>query len=60
ATCPEGTTVISGGAQPANFGVELTSTLRQGNGWLAQAKNNSGAASSLTAFAYCLTGGSSN
>lgn len=60
ATCPEGTTVISGGAQPANFGVELTSTLRQGNGWLAQAKNNSGAASTLTAFAYCLSGGSSN
>ncbi len=60
ATCPAGTTVISGGAQPANFGVELTSTLRSGNGWLAQAKNNSGAASSLTAFAYCLTGGSSN
>lgn len=60
ATCPEGTAVISGGAQPANFGVELTSTLRQGNGWLAQAKNNSGAASSLTAFAYCLSGGSSN
>ena len=27
-----------------------------GNGWLAQAKNNSGAASSLTAFAYCLAG----
>lgn len=60
ATCPAGTAVISGGAQPGNFGVELTSTLRQGNGWLAQAKNNSGAASSLTAFAYCLTGGSSN
>jgi hypothetical protein len=60
ATCPEGTTVISGGAQPANFGVELTSTLRNGNGWLAQARNNSGGASSLTAFAYCLTGGSSN
>jgi len=60
ATCPEGTTVISGGAQPANFGVELTSTLRSGNGWLAQAKNNSGGNSSLSAFAYCLTGGSSN
>jgi hypothetical protein len=60
ATCPEGTTVISGGAQPANFGVELTSTLRNGNGWQAQARNNSGGASSLTAFAYCLTGGSSN
>lgn len=60
AICPEGTVVISGGAQPANFGVELTSTLRQGNGWLVQARNNSGTASSLTAFAYCLTGGSSN
>jgi hypothetical protein len=60
ATCPAGTTVISGGAQPANFGVEMTSTLRSGNGWLYQAKNNSGAPSTLTAFAYCLTGGSSN
>jgi len=52
--------VISGGAQPANFGVEMTSTLRNGNGWLYQAKNNNGAASTLTVFAYCLTGGSSN
>jgi hypothetical protein len=60
ATCPAGTTVISGGAQPANFGVEMTSSLRSGNGWLYQAKNNTGAASTLTAFAYCLTGGSSN
>jgi hypothetical protein len=58
--CPAGTTVISGGAQPANFGVEMTSSLRSGNGWLYQAKNNSGAASTLTVFAYCLTGGSSN
>lgn len=58
--CPAGTTVISGGGQPANFGVEMTSTLRSGNGWLYQAKNNNGAASTLTVFAYCLTGGSSN
>jgi hypothetical protein len=58
--CPAGTTVISGGAQPANFGVEMTSSLRSGNGWLYQAKNNNGAASTLTVFAYCLTGGSSN
>jgi len=58
--CPAGTVVISGGGQPANFGVEMTSTLRSGNGWLYQAKNNNGAASSLTVFAYCLTGGSSN
>jgi hypothetical protein len=58
--CPAGTTVISGGAQPGNFGVEMTSSLRSGNGWLYQAKNNNGAASTLTVFAYCLTGGSSN
>jgi hypothetical protein len=58
--CPEGTTVISGGAQPQNFGVEMTSSLRSGNGWLYQAKNNNGSASTLTVFAYCLTGGSSN
>jgi hypothetical protein len=60
ATCPAGTTVISGGAQPANFGVEMTSSLRSGNGWLYQAKNNTANPSILTAFAYCLTGGSSN
>ncbi len=58
--CPAGTTVISGGGQPDNFGVEMTSTLRSGNGWLYQAKNNNAAASKLTVFAYCLTGGSSN
>jgi hypothetical protein len=58
--CPEGTTVISGGAQPANFGVEMTSSLRSGNGWLYQAKNNNASASSLSVFAYCLTSGSSN
>jgi hypothetical protein len=54
--CPAGTTVISGGAQPANFGVEMTSSLRSGNGWLYQAKNNTANASTLTVFAYCLTG----
>jgi hypothetical protein len=58
--CPAGTTVISGGAQPAQFGVEMTSSLRSGNGWLYQAKNNNASASTLTVFAYCLTGGSSN
>jgi hypothetical protein len=58
--CPAGTSVISGGAQPANFGVEMTSTLRSGNGWQYQAKNQNAAASTLTVFAYCLTGGSSN
>ena len=52
--------MISGGGQPANFGVEMTSSRPQGNGWLYQARNNNGAASSLTVFAYCLSGGSSN
>jgi|GEM_PF-704892 len=52
--CPAGTTVISGGGQPANFGVEMTSTLRSGNGWLYQARNTSGGASTLKVFAYCL------
>jgi hypothetical protein len=58
--CPADTVVISGGGQPANFGVEMTSTLRSGNGWLYQAKNQNGSASTLTVFAYCLAGGSSN
>jgi hypothetical protein len=53
--CPAGTTVISGGAQPANFGVEMTSSLRSGNGWLYQAKNNNANPSTLTVFAYCLS-----
>ena len=53
--CAPGEQVLGGGGQPANFGVEMTSAA-QGNGWLYQAKNNSGAASSLTAFALCLAG----
>jgi hypothetical protein len=56
ATCPAGSTVISGGGQAGNFGVELTSTRPNGNAWLTQAKNNSGGASTLTAFALCLVG----
>jgi hypothetical protein len=56
ATCPAGATVISGGAQPGLFGIELTSTRPNGNGWLAQAKNNTGTDSTLTAFALCLLG----
>lgn len=56
ATCPAGTQVISGGGQPGAFGVEMTSSVRNGNGWLYQAKNNSGQASTITAQAYCLEG----
>jgi hypothetical protein len=52
--CAPGETLISGGGQPANFGVEMTSSRPSGNGWLYQAKNNNGAPSTLTAFALCL------
>lgn len=58
--CPAGSTVISGGAQPTQYGVEMTSLLRSGNGWLYQARNNTANASTLKVFAYCLAGGSSN
>jgi hypothetical protein len=54
--CAPGEQVLSGGGQPGNFGVEMTSSRPQGNGWLYQAKNNSGGASTLTAFALCLAG----
>ncbi len=56
ATCPAGTVVISGGGQPTFFGVETTSLLKSGNGWEYQARNLSGVTTSLTAFAYCLSG----
>jgi hypothetical protein len=54
--CAAGEQVLSGGGQPANFGVEMTSSRPSGNGWLYQAKNNNGAASTITAFALCLAG----
>jgi hypothetical protein len=52
--CAAGERAISGGGQPGNFGVEMTSTRPNGNGWLYQAKNNNAAASTITAFALCL------
>lgn len=54
-TCPAGSIVISGGGQPTFFGVEMTSSLKSGNGWEYQARNNSAFTTSLTAFAYCLS-----
>lgn len=55
ANCLAGEQVISGGGQPANFGVEMTTTRPSGNGWLYQAKNNNGADSTVTAFVLCLS-----
>ncbi len=54
AQCPSGSVVLSGGAQPGLFTVTLTSTRPSGNGWLAQAHNPTGSATTLTAFALCL------
>jgi hypothetical protein len=58
--CPAGTVVISGGGRAGLYQVHLASTYRSGNGWHVDARNNAGANTTLTAYAYCLTGGSSN
>jgi hypothetical protein len=58
--CPEGTTVISGGGFSSLFSIHMAGSFRNGNGWRVDAKNNSGTDGSVQAFAYCLSGGSSN
>lgn len=60
ATCPAGTTVISGGGLSGLYSVALVGTVRSGNGWAAYAHSNSANDTTITAYAYCLTGGSSN
>lgn len=52
--CGQDEQMLSGGGQPANFGVEMTSSRPSGNGWLYQAKNNNGTASTITAYVVCL------
>lgn len=57
ATCPAGTTVISGGGSAGLYAVHLTSSYRSGNGWHIDARNNSaGTDTTITAYAYCLAG----
>jgi hypothetical protein len=56
ATCPSGTTVISGGGSAGLYAIHLTSTYRSGNGWHIDARNESAGANSITAYAYCLAG----
>jgi hypothetical protein len=60
ATCPAGTTVVSGGGLPGLYTVNLVGSLRSGNGWQALAHSAATKDTTLTAFAYCLSGGSSN
>jgi hypothetical protein len=52
--CPAGTTVISGGGRSSLYTIHLASSYRSGNGWHIDARNNSGANGTITAYAYCL------
>ena len=54
AICPDGTTVISGGGFADTFEMELTTSIRFGNGWRVQAQNDTGTDQTVTARAYCL------
>lgn len=58
--CPAGTTVISGGARSGFYQVHLASSYRSGNGWNVDARSNAAGDTTVTAYAYCLSGGSSN
>jgi hypothetical protein len=58
--CPAGTTVISGGGLSGFYQVHLASSFRSGNGWRIDARSAANNDTTVTAFAYCLSGGSSN
>jgi len=58
--CPAGTVAISGGNTAGDYRVALTGTERASNGWIAHAHSYVPTNTSLTVFAYCLSGGSSN
>ncbi len=58
--CPTGTVAISGGNTAGDYRVALTGAQRSGNGWIAHAHSYAPADTSLTVYAYCLSGGSSN
>jgi hypothetical protein len=58
--CPTGTVAISGGNTAGDYRVAATGAQRTGNGWIAHAHNYAPADTSLTVYAYCLSGGSSN
>lgn len=58
--CPGGTTVISGGGLGGFYQVAIAGSFRANNGWHVDARSSANNDTTLTAFAYCLTGGSSN
>jgi hypothetical protein len=56
ATCPAGTTVISGGSSGGFYQVRVASSYRSGNGWHLDARSDAAGDTTITAFAYCLAG----
>jgi hypothetical protein len=56
ATCPAGTTVISGGSSAGFYQVRVASSYRSGNGWHLDARSDAVGDTTITAFAYCLAG----
>ena len=56
ATCPTGTTVISGGGSAGFYQVHLASSYRSGNGWHIDARSGAVGDTTITAYAYCLAG----
>jgi hypothetical protein len=58
--CPGGTTVISGGGLGGFYQVAIAGSFRANNGWHVDARSSANNDTTLTAFAYCLVGGSSN
>jgi hypothetical protein len=59
-TCPAGTTVISGGVRGGFYQVANSGSYRSGNGWHVDSRSSANNDTTLTVYAYCLTGGSSN
>jgi hypothetical protein len=58
--CPAGTTVISGGSSAGFYQVHVAGSYRSGNGWHLDARSGAAGDTTITVFAYCLSGGSSN
>lgn len=54
--CPAGSVVLSGGGYWTTNVNSLRTTVKQGNGWRVEGKNNDGVGEPLTAEAYCLVG----
>jgi hypothetical protein len=54
--CPAGSVMLSGGGYWTTNVNSLRTTVKQGNGWRVEGKNNDAVGEPLTAEAYCLVG----